>query len=77
MVWCQIVQRKMPLIMSAAPATAKQARTSHMLGASPASATDAAPGRRGDDHGPAVVVHARRSSREVAVASRLPTVSAV
>ena len=60
MVWFQTVLRKMPLIMSAAPATRGRPARTTSLGASPASAIDAAPAHRGHDDRPAVVVEARR-----------------
>jgi len=41
MVWCQIVERKIPLIMSAAPATEKKNTATHALGDRPARPTAA------------------------------------
>ena len=40
-VWFQTVARKIPLIMSAAPANVKKTISSQMFGISPAIATDA------------------------------------
>ena len=58
MVWFQIVARKMPEIMSAAPASARNASTSPNDGIRPASPIPAPyDGGRHDDR-PAVVVHA-------------------
>ena len=73
MVWFHTVERKIPLIMSAAPARVSRTSTHTMLGATPAAAT-AAP------HAIAATITARpwwctcRVQPEVSVASRLPIV---
>ena len=76
MVWCQMVERKMPLTMSAAPATVKQASTAQVLVDSPASATEP-PQTAAATTTARPWAWTREVHPEVAVARRLPTVPAV